>query len=1287
MRYLFNSYSKQIDTLNTLNLKSKKINSEWGNILKSNFDKTTTKRVEPLLKTNWDQGWPYNSMCPENPLGPGGHANAGCVAIALAQIMKYHEWPEKGAGKLTYLNNLTDTLSVNFSEQEFQWDNIPDDIVDNYDEAAKLIFSVGASVGSQYGSSSTSVSLWSTSDSDGSINTKLPMDGALSYFFRYNYDSLKARIHTDYLFYEKDWIKLLKDEIDNSRPLYLQGGEFVGSRHAWVCDGYDENDFFHFNFGWSGQFNGYFSLSDITGFGFNFTKDLLAVTGIIPDTVSLVIDKDTSLSDIHYPKGNVIIPRGITLTLNPSCQLRMGNNKSIISMGTLKSLGTADNKVLITAADTNSGWKGIYHDDAYLTFYNNIDVQDTNLFYHTEFSFSSGDCLSLSRIRNQYTKIDNCQFLKHSGNGFLAQDVSFSLTNSFFQNIGHPGIREGILIGNINSIVENNIFKGTYIVISKGGKLEFNNNYIIENSQLRLGGSDCIFDFSNFRSNIFYGNDCAVTCSFASGNFTNNLFANNNMAFVSIDSRNRLYNNTFANNNLAIELKKGPNAHLVELSKGLATDTLRYNIIFNNKTNLIINGSSLPNIYKCIIQNGIDGIDNQSSMSISSLDFNDIIDGNPRFKNPNTNVGIDTTSSFNYSWNLDSNSAAIDIAGIDTSGLLLPITDLDNNPRINRSLDLGAYESIETPVQCPVVLKSPLSSKVCEGNPLMLSALFKGDSLTYKWFFNSVIIENQTRDSLIIDYTTTDNTGDYLCVAQNSYGIDTTSAAHVFIDKVPEFGIDNIQGPDTITWWQKSINYCVSDYPNALYTWNILGNISSDKYNCKEYMASEFDSSGIIKVNVTDICGRKDSLYKNIIIEPFKPDEPFGIIIGPSVVYKGEYVFYKIDHGDYDLSATRFVPYGFKDFNNLNLPYLVTDDALPHSVFETYWYRYSDNWVLYSGEKISLDITVVDSASQLPFIQGPEKFSYSQDTVTYSIDSLTSASEYEWIYPEGLIPISNTSERIIRFNVDSVFTEGKIQVRGINRNWRGTYFEKIISRTLYPSSAGNISGITTVCQGQDSVTYTVSEVPGATSYVWTLPGGVTGKSTTNSITVNFGPSAVSGNITVKGANSYGKGKYSSLPVTVKTKPADPIISIDGSVLESTVKDGNQWYNERGLINGGNSQTFSALNNGNYFVIVTLDGCSSYPSNIINYISTGMNYNEGNSGISLFPNPVSNELCIEISGNDKRLNFEIINNKGQVFFKDNIFERAAVNTSILTPGAYILKFENGKTFDFIKKITH
>ncbi len=162
----------------------------------------------------------------------------------------------------------------------------------------------------------------------------------------------------------------------------------------------------------------------------------------------------------------------------------------------------------------------------------------------------------------------------------------------------------------------------------------------------------------------------------------------------------------------------------------------------------------------------------------------------------------------------------------------------------------------------------------------------------------------------------------------------------------------------------------------------------------------------------------------------------------------------------------------------------------------------------------------------------------------------------------------------------------------------GDYGTILKTTGCIPGAAGPITGQVNVCQGQTNVNYTIPAIPGVTSYVWNLPSGASGTSSTNSITVNYGTSAVSGNLSVKGTNSCGDGAISALAIIVNSIPATPTITINGDVLHSSATIGNQWYNQNGLISGAVNQDYKVTSNGNYYVIVNSLGCNSQPSNII-----------------------------------------------------------------------------------------
>ncbi len=288
---------------------------------------------------------------------------------------------------------------------------------------------------------------------------------------------------------------------------------------------------------------------------------------------------------------------------------------------------------------------------------------------------------------------------------------------------------------------------------------------------------------------------------------------------------------------------------------------------------------------------------------------------------------------------------------------------------------------------------------------------------------------------------------------------------------------------------------------------------------------------------------------------------------------------------------------------------------------------------------------------------------------------------------------------IINSSIYSNATTKTLNITNVSITMNGYHFRCAITSTVpvfsifsntatliintIPASAGTISGNSTVCQGQNSLTYTVPAIANATSYIWTLPTGTSGTSTSNSIIVNYETSAVSGDIIVKGNSSCGDGAESVLPVVVNARPVRPVIYQNGIILNSDALNGNQWYDQNGLINGATNQNYTLTSNGNYYVIVTINGCSSESSNSINVVATGIDFTKDNKSIRVYPNPVSYELIIEIEGGTEKTEFEILNSSGQKVFKGFLFEKIVVPTTDFSPGVYIIKIENGKTFDFKK----
>ncbi|NVN95871.1 MAG: T9SS type A sorting domain-containing protein [Bacteroidetes bacterium] len=266
----------------------------------------------------------------------------------------------------------------------------------------------------------------------------------------------------------------------------------------------------------------------------------------------------------------------------------------------------------------------------------------------------------------------------------------------------------------------------------------------------------------------------------------------------------------------------------------------------------------------------------------------------------------------------------------------------------------------------------------------------------------------------------------------------------------------------------------------------------------------------------------------------------------------------------------------------------------------------------------------------------------------------------------------------------------KIEIKsiiGTNKNGGlqnfGSKTIKIPVDTLgLPAAAGNISGLTAICQGQNNIIYSVPLINKATSYIWTLPSGASGSSSMNTIIVNYGTSAVSGNISVKGHNSSGDGISSILAITVNSIPPAPIITLTGTTLSSNATNCNQWYNlATGLIPSATATTYNPAQNGNYFSIVTINGCLSDSSNILycNYIGINDIYSIADD-FYIYPNPVKENLIIELKGNKilQNTSVSIYTIHGQLLKQITLKEnKTVIDTHSFASGVYIIKLNDEK----------
>ncbi len=267
--------------------------AEWRQLTTEHLTLNTNMpdSVGPLLSTTWDQGQYYNALCPEDPNGPDGHVYTGCVATAMAQIINYWGYPVHGRGTHSFDHSIYGSLSVNYDSANYDYANMPNELTATSTPAqvnavAKLMRDCGMSVDMCYGALGSGAYLES-------IRT------ALISHFGYASSLGYAESH---MYTYSEWLSLLKEHIDNSWPVcYAGNNEF--NAHAFVLDGYKDNDFFHFNFGWSGDYDGWYLITAINTFEeFNFWQE--AVLGIHPDSNQAIV---CNIS----PGGNDDMPVGL----------------------------------------------------------------------------------------------------------------------------------------------------------------------------------------------------------------------------------------------------------------------------------------------------------------------------------------------------------------------------------------------------------------------------------------------------------------------------------------------------------------------------------------------------------------------------------------------------------------------------------------------------------------------------------------------------------------------------------------------------------------------------------------------------------------------------------------------------------------------------------------------------------------------------------------------------------------------------------------------------------------
>ena len=266
--------------------------------------------VENFVRTQWHQSDPYNGMTPKS--GKSDHCPTGCVATAMAQIMKYYAYPAQGKGRGSYeVSGVTKKEDI---KGVYQWDKM----MDNYDKSSnagvknkeavqQIMYDAGLSVDMNYGTEGSSA---------------LNSDAARAFFRNFSYDSLAVKRYMRDFFSDEEWMGMIYNELSQKRPIQYGGTDKDNKNgHAFLLTGYDSEGKLYVNWGWGSKkssprdpgtsYDGYFEIGDMTLGGILFSDQHEMVVGIRPQEKPDADEQYVSLWGCYGPYTANVLDKNI----------------------------------------------------------------------------------------------------------------------------------------------------------------------------------------------------------------------------------------------------------------------------------------------------------------------------------------------------------------------------------------------------------------------------------------------------------------------------------------------------------------------------------------------------------------------------------------------------------------------------------------------------------------------------------------------------------------------------------------------------------------------------------------------------------------------------------------------------------------------------------------------------------------------------------------------------------------------------------------------------------------
>ena len=261
--------------------------AEWARITNPNAvirnAKSGTPVVGPLLTSTWNQNQYYNTLCPFDSTSVNGYdyrVPNGCVALSTSQVMYYNRYPATGTSSHGYTDSDYGYHYANFATTTYDWNAMVDNVTNYNYNVAQLAYHVGISVNMDYAA-------------DGSGAQTAAAAQSLKQYFGYS-NNVSAKQKLNYT--DDSWKALYKTQLDALHPMVNSGYSAASGGHAFNCDGYDDLDYFHFNFGWGGAGNGYYLLTNLNPEGSTFNDNQQVIINIYPQNTPVACVANTTLT-------------------------------------------------------------------------------------------------------------------------------------------------------------------------------------------------------------------------------------------------------------------------------------------------------------------------------------------------------------------------------------------------------------------------------------------------------------------------------------------------------------------------------------------------------------------------------------------------------------------------------------------------------------------------------------------------------------------------------------------------------------------------------------------------------------------------------------------------------------------------------------------------------------------------------------------------------------------------------------------------------------------------------